>query len=207
MMKGEVSPVSHSLMVKICGITTLEDATACTELGADALGFNFYSRSPRYVESEEARRICSYLPSEILKIAVIVLSSEERLDDLGGFDIIQVHGIRSEEELSAFSGRIWVATTPEAAPAFPEQELIIDSSWGTGRVGDWEAAARLGRPFVLSGGLHPGNVGEAVRRLRPEGVDVCSGVESKPGIKDYGKVKKFIQEARNAAGNHSRPKN
>ena len=194
------------LMIKICGIGNLEDAVYCAELGAGALGFNCYSRSPRYLEREAARRISSQLPSKILKVAVIVISPEEQLDDLAGFDVIQVHGARSRECLSRFPGRIWVATTPETACDFPDQELIIDSSWGTGRISDWEAAARLERPFILSGGLDPGNVAEAVERLTPAGVDVCSGVESARGIKDRSKIQQFIENARNAAGNHTNPK-
>jgi len=199
--------VDRKLLIKVCGLTKLEDAIACAELGVDAIGFNFYSRSPRFIGVEEAERIASRLPSEILKVAVIVISSDERLpEDLTNFDIIQVHGLRFSGDLSLFTRPIWVATTPERAAEFPEEDLIIDGSWGTGKVGDWEAASQLNRPFILSGGLHPGNVAEAIRRLRPLGVDVCSGVESEPGIKDYRKVEAFIREARDAAGNHSYPK-
>ena len=206
-------------MIKICGITSLEDAHRSLEYGATALGFNLYENSPRYVEPALAEEIMKQLPAGTLTVAVIVVTSDrspvtghrssvtgEESDDFLSSVIrhpsfvtaLQLHGLTSESEIPPNNKRVFVATSFSLADQFPHQELIIDTSWGRGQKADWEELKKLPRPFILSGGLTPENVAEAIRKVRPAGVDVCSGVESSPGKKDPDKLKRFIQTVRSS---------
>ncbi|UCF37772.1 MAG: phosphoribosylanthranilate isomerase [Acidobacteriota bacterium] len=226
---------SEGFMIKVCGLTTLDDALCAVELGANTLGFNFYPKSPRYIEPETAAEIIAQLPAEILNVGVIVRqpswlssghtvrqpswlssgdtvrqpswlslasASESAEDKLEArptqltLDAYQVHGVNSEEELDGLGGRIIVATSPADAIHFPNYEIIIDTSWGTGKLADWGAVQKLDRDFILSGGLTPDNVDEAIRVLNPTGVDVCSGVESSPGRKDKRKLEAFLKQVK-----------
>ncbi len=194
-MTGSGDPKGEAI-VKICGITNPEDALQAVRSGANAIGINFYPKSPRFVSFETAEAILSRVPDTVLRVAVCVSPSEalaEKCDSLG-FDVLQIHGVRSPDQLPASPLRIWVAVSPQQAASFPEREILIDISWGRGLTADWEEVEKLKRPLILSGGLHEGNVREAVERLRPTGVDVCSGVEQAPGRKDAGKIARFIQE-------------
>lgn len=185
---------------KVCGITNLEDARLSVELGANCLGFNFYPQSPRFVTPRVAARIIEGLPQDVLFLGITVLGRDgadlwrevrERLDG------VQVHGAQDETELAGFGTMpLLVAVSPAQAERFPNRSLIVDTSWGTGRLASWEEVARLRRPFVLSGGLTPDNVTEAICILRPVGVDVCSGVESSPGLKDHEKLSRFMGAVR-----------
>jgi phosphoribosylanthranilate isomerase len=117
---------------------------------------------------------------------------------LSQLDALQIHGAKREEDLPVLDRRVIVATSPEDIGRFPNHEVIIDVSWGTGVLADWELLKGLKRPYILSGGLAPDNVGEAISLLAPAGVDVCSGVEESPGCKDPKRIRAFLSEVRAA---------
>jgi phosphoribosylanthranilate isomerase len=188
------------LLLKVCGITRAEDAAAACGMGFGAIGLVF-AESPRRVSPECARTICSSLPSSVLRVGVF--TGEEaveirRIADFCGLDLVQLHGCEDAGEALRFGGRAIAALRPRS----PEDlERIADyrgifavliDTWdpllpgGTGKTCDWELAARaaLSCRVILAGGLNPANVGGAVRLVRPFGVDVSSGVECGPGIKD-----------------------
>ncbi len=177
-------------MAKICGIKNLDDALRSVDYGANALGFNFYPPSPRYLDPERADRIIEKLPPNILAVAVLVVGRS--LDISPQCSALQLHGLSSEADIPSTHARILVATSPEEAWRFPHHEIVIDVSWGRGKKADWEKVKQLDRAFILSGGLTPGNVVLALQKLQPVGVDVCSGVESIPGNKDPAKLKQFL---------------
>jgi phosphoribosylanthranilate isomerase len=189
------------MMVKICGITSLADGRAAVEAGADALGFNFWEPSPRYVLPEVARAICAHLPREVLKVGIFVAGM--RLYDF--LDVLQVY---DESPLPAGT-RHWQAlpvTTPALAERIRASEaeaFLIDTPageqrGGTGCTFDWSLAAGLPGKIVLAGGLGPDNVAAAIAAARPWGVDACSRLESEPGRKDHAKMKEFVRAARSA---------
>ena len=193
-------------LIKICGITNPEDALASVEFGANALGFNFYRPSPRYTDSQELQSILELLPAQVLKVAVVVVSSGDvhhTIDDISSrmpsIDAFQLHGLKSESEILTVEKRLYIATSPEEANSFANCEILIDTSWGRGKKANWEQLAYLKQPYILSGGLDPENVVEAIQFLHPAGVDVCSGVEQSPGIKDAGKLRRFIEQALRAS--------
>lgn len=206
------------MRVKICGITSLEDAQAAIEAGADLLGFNFYSKSPRYVSPEVASAIVERIRSGNRMptlIGVFVNSSlEEVLSILRtvNLDLAQLHGDESPEFLAQLHERSFKALRPvsaedaetDAARYAPhgstEPVLLIDAYrkdqyGGTGQVGDWSTVAKLARryPILLAGGLTPENVAEAIRQVKPWGVDTASGVEVSPRKKDAAKMRAFVQ--------------
>ena len=198
-------------MIKICGITNRDDALEAVDSGADTLGFNFFKPSPRYINPEVAARIFEELPEAVRIVSVTVVRAGEVLEELKELnrqmpqlDMHQLHGLHRASEVPAFDKDLLIATSPEEAELFPEQEILIDTSWGRGLKGDWEQFRRLERRFVLSGGLDPENVGEAIGRLDPLGVDVCSGVERSPGLKDRNKVRRFIENVRKAMNDPGR---
>jgi phosphoribosylanthranilate isomerase len=202
----------------------LEDALASIEFGANVLGFNFYPLSPRYIAPVKASEILQELPESIIAVAVVVVDSSddpradpkqrggvERLEDLSAIDRqcdqtlsnlptridwVQVHGVLGKVDLQRIPGEILVATSPKDASRFRDFRIIIDTSWGTGQLADWEALKGLGREYILSGGLTPENVKEALDYLEPYGVDVCSGVEATPGKKDLARLKRFLEVVR-----------
>ncbi len=193
------------MIVKICGITNPEDLKVAVEAGANAVGFNFFPRSPRYVTPERAAALARQVPAEVLKVGVFVNEPAERIQAVAaeaGLDVAQLHG-----DCGVPAGlRIWraVAVGPDfdpAALAGSEAEAFLldapagDLYGGTGRTFDWGRAEGLGVKFVLAGGLGPDNVAEAVRRLRPWGVDACSRLEAAPGRKDPEKVRAFVRTA------------
>ncbi len=211
------------MIVKVCGITCLDDALGAVECGANALGFNFYPASARYLNMDQAAEIVAGTNgSGVLTVAVVVAnfgdiilnsqSASARIPSAKELNFVspkfpelattavQIHGIEHPSDLPDFGRRLFVAVSAESACRFPDHEIIIDSSWGTGRVDDWARLSKLTRPYILSGGLNPDNVARAIETLHPAGVDVCSGVESVPGRKDMKKLKKFIAEVRRAYG-------
>jgi phosphoribosylanthranilate isomerase len=183
-------------LVKVCGITNLEDARLSVELGANCLGFNFYPLSPRFVTPQAAARMIEKLPRDVSFFGITVLGrdGEDLWREIEGLlDGVQVHGAQGEDQLAGFGTMpLLVAVSPAQAERFSDRSLIVDTSWGTGRLASWEEVARLQRPFVLSGGLTPDNIAEAICILRPAGVDVCSGVERSPGLKDREKLSRFM---------------
>ena len=203
MLAGTVFEEDQEFLIKICGVRQLDEALCAIDGGSNALGFNFYPGSPRYIDPAAAQEIIVRLPQDILTVAVMVVEESsvkesigalrERVPSLGSF---QLHGLRCKVKMSAIEERIFIAAAPSDASCFPDHEVIIDTSWGGGKIEDWEQVGQIKRPFILSGGLTSENVAEAITLLHPAGVDVCSGVESAPGIKDREKVKRFLKNVR-----------
>ncbi len=184
------------MLIKICGITNWEDARRAVEWGADALGFNFHPPSPRFIEPSQANLILRRLGGSVLTVAVKVGAE---IGDVGHCRAVQIHGLKHAGEVPISDRKLFIAVQPELVDQFPGMDIVIDGSWGTGKKADWKALASIRRPYILSGGLTPDNVAEAIRLLRPMGVDVCSGVESEPGKKDPIKLGRFIQAALEAS--------
>jgi phosphoribosylanthranilate isomerase len=211
--------------VKICGITNLEDGLTAVEAGADALGFVFYEKSPRYVNTATARSIVRELPAAIEKVGVFANQTEDSicaLADEVGLTAVQLHGdnedprvadviVERRPHLKVLVGVSMNCPNPERCATLWHADAVhaflLDTGsatkyGGTGQSFDWEvgkpsveAIAQLGR-VVVAGGLNPGNVGEAVRIFWPWGVDVSSGVEAAPGKKDQHKVRAFVDAVR-----------
>ena len=203
------------IKVKICGITNLDDALAAVEYGADALGFVFFTGSPRYVSHEKVGAIIKKLPSFTTTVGVFVderIEQIERMIGLTGIDIVQFHG-NEPPEMCNISRRIIKAIRVKSlesldalknyrdmVSAFLLDTFMPDIFGGTGQIFNWDIAVdakQLGK-IILAGGLTPDNIAEAVRHVRPYGVDVSSGVESEKGKKDHKKMKLFIERAKGA---------
>lgn len=199
--------------VKICGITNLADALAAVEAGADALGFNFHEKSPRHVSLEAAADISRQLPPFVMRVGVFVNPSEELVSSAlasAGLTLLQFHGDETPEFCARFglmsmkAFRIRDAGSLKPIQHYPTDAYLLDACspgarGGTGETFNWDLAVeaqKLGKPIFLAGGLTPENVAAAVRKVRPFGVDVASGVESAPGKKDPPKVRAFIQAVR-----------
>ncbi len=207
-------------IVKICGITNLDDAILATNAGADMLGFIFYPPSPRYIAPERAREIVSTVRMQIVTpkfVGIFVNELPERVRavmETTQIDLVQLHGNESAAMVRELAPRVYKSLQPRDAndaqsliatycssidgnaPAF-----IIDGKpqklpGGNGTRADWEIAAEIARefPILLAGGLNAENVVEAVRTVQPWGVDVSSGVERAPGLKDHDKVREFIEK-------------
>lgn len=200
--------------VKICGITNLEDALLCVAAGADALGFNFYRLSPRYIEPIAAREITSRLPANVLTVGVFVneLTPEtvERIASDAGVLAMQLHGDESPNYCRALRGRYVIKVLaaskdfePQRALDYEVEAIMLDTfdpqmRGGTGRVIDWSVARKtraLVPKFFLAGGLSPENVQGAIRRVDPYGVDACSALEIRPGKKLPERVAAFVKAA------------
>ncbi len=198
--------------VKICGITNLDDALAAAEAGADALGFVFYPESPRFTEPGKARSIILKLPVFITTVGVFVDESEDLIRRIlreSGVQMLQFHGSESPVLCTRFREkviktiRIKDEESIDSMRMYNLDTFLLDThhdeiKGGTGRTFDWkiaEMAKEYGR-VILSGGLTPFNVVEAIRVVKPYGVDISSGVEISPGEKDHGKVREFINKVR-----------
>jgi phosphoribosylanthranilate isomerase len=197
--------------VKICGITNWPDARRAIEAGCDALGFNFYSRSPRYVSPKTAAEIRVRLPREIVAVGVFVNESPAGIADLAravGLTYVQLHGEERPASVRAAGRAAPVIKAFRVGPRFRAAQLarytdaaafLLDAyrpelRGGTGHIFDWRvarAAASYGR-IVLAGGLTPENVAEAIRTARPAAVDTASGVEKSPGHKDPARLRAFL---------------
>ncbi|MSU62392.1 MAG: phosphoribosylanthranilate isomerase [Pedosphaera sp.] len=201
--------------VKICGITSVRDALAAVEAGADALGFMFYEPSPRFVSTHAAAEIIRELPPFIAKVGVLVDAGQETIQhviDVCGIDTLQFHGEESPKFCRHFGLKTIKAFRvrgPEVLEQVKHYEAVawlLDSFvpgalGGTGATFNWDIASdatALSPRVILAGGLTPENVAEAVRRVRPFGIDVSSGVESAPGRKDADKLRTFIAAAKSA---------
>lgn len=203
-----------SFLVKICGVTRPEDAEYASELGAKAIGVNFWRGSRRFVEDNQAREILAALPRDVLRVGVFVnahpLVVTETVADLR-LDRVQLHGdekvgswteLRPEQIIRAI--RVYDEASLKEALAWDPSFFIYDAyteTYGGGGVtAPWDIIADgARRPFLLAGGLTPENVAEGIRATLPDGVDVASGVESRPGIKDREKMRAFIRSARATA--------
>jgi phosphoribosylanthranilate isomerase len=201
--------------VKICGITNLADAQAAVAVGADVLGLNFYEGSPRRVSMKTAAEIANQLPPFVMRAGVFVNADEElvtRAIGECGLSLLQFHGDEPPEFCAQFglmsmkAFRIRDAESLKQLPRFQTDAYLLDAfspeaRGGTGEKFNWELAIeaqKFGKPIFLAGGLTPENVADAVRKVRPFGVDVASGVESAPGQKDTSKVRAFIRAVRAA---------
>jgi phosphoribosylanthranilate isomerase len=201
------------VLVKICGITSEADALLAVGLGADAIGFVF-APSPRQVAPQAVRRIIERVPPEILTVGVFRNEARSRVVDIVngiGLRAAQLHGDETAEDTRWVAARVGV--TIKAFPAghrniariddYGVQTVLVDAqSPGSGEVFDWRLAEGVADParLIVSGGLHAGNVADAIAHLHPYGVDVSSGVESEPGRKDPQKMRAFVAAARAAAG-------
>ncbi len=202
-----------SIWIKICGITRAADAHAASDAGADALGFMFYAPSKRAIEPAAAGEIIRALPPSIAKVGVFVNPTAEFVREAmatSGIDTLQFHGEEAPEFCAQFglpflkAFRIKDRTSLDACAPFRDCAWLLDShvdgaQGGTGVVFDWDVAreaTRLNRKVIVAGGLKPETVAEAVRQVRPYGVDVSSGVESAPGKKDHRKIRDFIAAAK-----------
>lgn len=200
--------------IKICGITKIEDALAAVAAGADALGFVFFEKSPRYISPEQAAGIIRQLPPFVQTVGLFVneqLADVNRTADQCGLDLVQLHGEETPEFCRGVNRRVVKAfrvkdsTSLDQIDSYDVAASLLDA-WsplahgGTGDTFNWEiaAAAAASRCIVLAGGLTPENVSEAVKIVRPYAVDVSSGVESGPGRKDPEKMQRFIRNARSA---------
>lgn len=202
--------------VKICGITSLEDALTAVEAGADALGFVFYPLSPRHIFPEQAGDIIRRLPPFVQTIGLFVNEDPAIVNttaDQCGLDLIQLHGEETPGYCDSVRRRIIKAfrvrniTTLDALLQYHVSGYLLDA-WspaaqgGTGQTFNWDIAAeavKRGQRILLAGGLTPDNVADAVRQVKPYAVDVSSGVECSPGCKDADKVRTFIIQARQSA--------
>ena len=205
--------------VKICGITNLRDALAAAEAGADALGFNFWKGSPRYISPGAARKILRQLPPLVVPVGLFVNERNSTVIKVAkdlGLTTVQLHGDETPGAVRALTRRgISVIKALALGETFKISELkrfadaemfLLDAAvpgrrGGTGKLADWSMAQLAARHanILLAGGLTPGNVAKAVNVVRPFGVDVSSGVERRPGIKNISKMREFIRRAK-AAG-------
>ena len=199
--------------IKICGLTRPRDAQAAAELGADAVGLVFYAKSKRCVDAAQAAEIVATLPPEVAKVALFVNESADsirRVLEAVPIDIVQFHGDEAPEFCRQFGKPYWKAVRVQSAQDIAEAAgryadaaaLLLDAHiegqyGGTGQVFDWRLLPEtMLMPWILSGGLHPGNVAAAVRQTGAAWLDVSSGVEQAPGIKSRDLMANFIRQAR-----------
>jgi phosphoribosylanthranilate isomerase len=198
------------MILKICGITTQEDADAAIAGGANAIGFNFYARSPRYIALERAAAIAT--APGVRRVGVFVNEPRERVEEMARaarLDVAQLHGDEAPADYPAMA--VWKGARVGAGfdlarfDGCPAEALVLDGPagelyGGAGRSFDWVLAGAAAWRIVLAGGLDASNVARAVALARPWGVDACSRIESAPGRKDYKKMSDFLQAARAALG-------
>jgi phosphoribosylanthranilate isomerase len=205
------------MKVKVCGITNYEDAKLVLDQGVDALGFNFFPSSLRYIRPEDASAIIRRLPPFTVTVGLFVNICEVneviKIAQTAGVQVLQLHGDESPEYCRELAGwplikalRIGESGVPENFQDYAVQAFLLDAKddvlfGGTGKSFDWHLAHSIQSfyPIILAGGLRPDNVREAIRIVQPYAVDVCSGVEIKPGIKDDRKLREFMNEVRNAS--------
>lgn len=194
-----------ALWIKICGLRTREAIEAAARAGADAVGFVFHDASPRNLALEDARALQRAVPAGVERVAVFMHPGQARLDAV--LAAIEPDWVQTDAsdlaELSLPAGQRVLPVLRGAAQrlgSLPSRCLFESSSSGSGERADWIAAVRVARvtELILAGGLDPSNVGEAVRAVRPFGVDVSSGVESSRGVKDAARIREFIRAARAA---------
>ncbi|MFO7762203.1 MAG: phosphoribosylanthranilate isomerase [Wenzhouxiangellaceae bacterium] len=197
--------------VKFCGITRVEDALLAASLGASAIGLVFVEGSPRCVTRERAAEICSALPPLVGVVGLFMDAPEDRVRSVVErvpLNWLQFHGNETPAYCDAFK-MPWIKALPMASPGHVQyhhwsgaQALLLDAHaaggmGGSGETFDWENAVLPDRPWILAGGLHPDNVGSALSLMAPPAVDVSSGIESAPGIKDAALMRRFMERIQN----------
>lgn len=202
-----------SVRVKICGITRLEDALAAVRLGADALGFNFWPRSKRFIAPADARAIVRRLPPFVTAVGVFVDPARDevlRAQDASGVTVVQLHGDEPPELCASLpfpvvkAIRVTDGHSLAKLASYEVQAFLLDSPsagyGGSGTAFEWELAAEAAGELtvILAGGLAPENVADAIAVVGPWAVDVASGVERAPGVKDAERMRSFIEAARGA---------
>jgi phosphoribosylanthranilate isomerase len=194
------------MMVKICGITNREDALAAIDAGATALGYNFYPKSPRYIDPDRAAALIAQLPAAVWKVGVFVNEPPHSIDAIATrakLDVVQLVG----QPNTLPSRRVWKSIHVDETfrlsdlDQYPVEAVLLDTPagdlyGGTGRTFDWsQAAGPTQVKIILAGGLDAANVRQAIAAVHPWGVDVCSRIESSPGRKDHVKMAQFLKEA------------
>jgi len=198
--------------VKICGMTNLKDVKVAVDGGVDAVGFIFYKKSPRSVTMQAVRKIVLELPPFVDSVGVFVNETAEQINKIAdrcNLDRVQLHGNESPAFCKKIRRRVIKAIRVKDIQSlkklsdYPVSSFLLDTFsedqyGGTGRVFDWNLAypAKKYGPIILAGGLTPNNVRQAIQRIQPYGVDVCSGVESQPGIKDHKKMQIFLKNVK-----------
>ena len=200
------------IKVKVCGTTSLKDALLAVDSGADAVGFIFYKKSARYIAQREVKDIIAELPPFIEAVGVFVYETSDKVNRIAEqcrLTAVQLHGEESPAFCRRIKRRVIKALRVQGADSFKGMfnyevsGFLLDSysdesKGGTGETFDWNLALRAKKqgPVILAGGLNPYNVYTAIHRVKPYGVDVCSGVESEPGIKDHKKIRVFLKNAK-----------
>ena len=202
--------------IKICGITNVDDALAAVAAGADALGFNFYKPSPRYVTPQNAREIIARLPLSVLTVGVFVNEESPEavrgIANEAGVTALQLHGDESPEYCHELASERYVIKTfavandlaIELVQAYKVEAIMLDTKHnslrgGTGRVFDWSVAQEVNEfvpKLFLAGGLSPDNIEEAIATVRPYAIDACSALEDEPGKKNHERMRAFVEMAR-----------
>jgi phosphoribosylanthranilate isomerase len=204
-------------LVKICGITNVGDALAAVNAGADALGFNFYKPSPRYITPQHAREIIEQLPDSLLTVGVFVNEESEAVRNIAeevGLKALQLHGDESPYYCRELVGyyvikalAVSAGFDPQTPNKYEVEAIMLDTKHntlrgGTGRVFDWSIAQRLALTIpklYLAGGLSPENVEDAIKTVRPFAVDACSALEDSPGKKNHDRMRVFVNAVRRVA--------
>jgi phosphoribosylanthranilate isomerase len=190
------------MMVKICGITNLDDAIAAVDGGAQAVGFNFWPHSPRYIAPDAAARVIARLPAAVWKVGVFVDEDRDAVASIArtaGLDVVQLHG---RETASQFPDvpRVWKAVRitadfdPGSLDQYPAEAILLDGP-ANGVTFDWTHAAASSKRIIIAGGLDASNVRRAIELAKPWGVDACSLLENAPGKKDHVKMAEFLKAA------------
>lgn len=200
------------MIVKICGITNVDDALAAIDAGATAIGLNFYAKSKRYVSLQQAKIISQAIGSRALKVGVFVSSTPsgiKGINDIVKLDVAQLHGDHGIQRWRSSAISVWRAFpvsdnfTSDQLDQYEAEAFLLDTPTpeygGSGQTYDWNRIRNLKHNIVVAGGLDASNVAQSIQLLRPWGVDACSRLESSPGIKDHQKVKDFITAALSAS--------
>lgn len=204
-------PKMYYPRIKICGITRFEDAVAAARHGADAVGFVFVPNTKRYITPEKARAIIQQLPPLVMTVGVFMDDDPNRVRDITamtGVDRVQLHGHESPEYCRQINGRIIkrfhispdenAKKLMEKMTRYPVSGYLLDPGAGDGQTFDWQIVRNISLPVIVAGGLNPDNVSELISQVKPMGVDVSSGVELSPGIKDPEKIRNFVRNVRRA---------